>query len=434
MKRNRGVSAGTVVMLAVLALSLGGFFTVLSRLSGEGMDLTRLQVSALSLEKEDRAETDDILISSAEEKAASPVQTAAPAAAEQAREEPEEQGSLTITFGGTAAIEENIRKSCYSSDSQKYDFSLVMNLLGEAFQGDENIVFLENVLMDNAKLSETVVPTDAAEMLTEAGVSMAAAGFSRAYDREKDGILSTRNTLTINGIAPVGIRGSENDEAGTILREHGISAAVLQYTGTVTSSVRKAMAKKEVSYMLPEADPARIAEDIRQARGQGAQAVIVMLNWGKVGGKSPEKTQRALAWQIAEAGADLIIGAGSRIPQTPEWMTVAGTDGTNRKVLCVYSLGTLISDNRKHVNRMSSYLLQVTFREEGGSAVISDLAYVPTYLWRYRQDGTYYYRCLAANRTPPDGMDSDQQTNMAKAAEIAADLLKDSGIRILEQP
>ena len=104
-------------------------------------------------------------------------------------------------------------------------------------------------------------------------------------------------------------------------------------------------------------------------------------------------------------------------------------------MLCVYSLGTLVSDNRKQVNRMSGCLLRVSIeadREKG--TVISDLAYIPTYLWRYRQDGAYYYRCLAANQTPPDGMDSDQQKYMARAAETIAETLKDSGIRVVEQP
>ncbi len=194
------------------------------------------------------------------------------------------------------------------------------------------------------------------------------------------------------------------------------------------------MVKKDAGFAVSEADAAEIARDLQDAREAGAQAVVVMLNWGKVGGKTPEKSQKALAWQIAESGADLIIGAGSRVPQAPEWLSVTDGDGKIRKVLCCYSLGTLISDNRKAINRMSSYVVRATFRQEADGIGIAELSYVPTYLWRYRQDGVYYYRCLPANRTPPDGMDSDQQQNMARAAEQVAETLKDSGIRILEQP
>ena len=35
--------------------------------------------------------------------------------------------------------------------------------------------------------------------------------------------------------------------------------------------------------------------------------VYILLNWGKVGSKTPDKTQKALAQTLANAGADLII-------------------------------------------------------------------------------------------------------------------------------
>ena len=438
MRHNRGISFGTLVMLAVTVLALGGFFVVAGKLSGSGIDLTHERISALKLDTGEREEAGEILLTD-EKRGGSGNPGTAPgssgrtASAETENPNPAGSRGMTLTFGGTVAIEENIRKSAYSSDSRKYDFSLVMNLLQPVFQGDGGAVFLENLLMENTKVSNTVAPAEAAEMLDEAHVTVAAAGFSKAWEKEMTGITATRQALSRYGVTPAGIRGAESDEARVMIRKDEMCVALMEYTGNLGSSTRKAMEKKDAGYAIPEADADRIAADIQEARSQGAQAVVVMLNWGKVGAKSPEKTQRALAWQIAEAGADLIIGAGSRIPQAPEWLTVTGSDGKSRQVLCAYSLGTLISDNRKQINRMSSYALKVTFQEADSGVRISDLAYVPTYLWRYRQDGVYYYRCLAANRTPPDGMDSDQQQNMARAAEQIAETLKDSGIRVVEQ-
>ena len=441
MKRNRGISAGTVLMLALTVLTLGGFFAVAGRLGGSGMDLTQERMSALRLETAEQADPGEVRLSDETQgtAAARNAGEAQPAGSRTAPadEDATESGGpaeLVLTFGGTVAAEENIRKSAYSSDSQKYDFSLVMNLLRDVFQGDGSAVFLENLLMENTKVSATVVPAEAADMLSEAGVTMAAAGFSKVWDKEFAGVLATRQALMNRGVKPLGIHEAETDEPWAMVRSGDLSVAVISFTDMLSASAKKAMAKQGLEYAVAEADSAKISESIQAARAQGAQAVIVLLNWGKAGGKSPEKAQKALAWQIAEAGADLIIGAGSRVPQAPEWLSVTGTDGSTRKVLCAYSLGTLISDNRKQINRLSSYVLKVTFRQEAGGAAISDLAYVPTYLWRYRQDGVYYYRCLAANRTPPDGMDSDQQQNMAKAAEQIAETLKDSSIRVLPQP
>ena len=438
MKQNRGITAGTVIMLTLTVMTIVGFAGVLSRLSGKGTDLSRLRAEALQLgTKTDLSAAEEIRISSADTSGTG--SAGVPAWASTLQSTPAEKETavksqgITIVFGGTVAIEEAVRKSCYASESRKYDFSRVMSLLKDNFQGREAAVFLENVLMDDTKVSETVVPAVGAEMLQEAGVTLAAAGFSGAFGKGLEGIASTRQALSDSGVTPLGIRSVEGTRAGTMLRRDKMSVAVLQYTGTVSASTRKTMAGKNAAYAIPEAEAAQITRDIQQARSEGALAVVVMLNWGKTGGKNPDKAQKALAQQIAEAGADLIIGAGSRIPQAPEWLTVNSARGS-RNVLCVYSLGTLVSDNRKAINRLSSYLLQVTFETDGqGGAAVSDTAYVPTYLWRYRQDGVYSYRCLAANRTPPDGMDSDQQKNMAKAAESIAELLENSGIRVLEQ-
>lgn len=439
-KQIRGISAGTVVMLAVTVLSVIGFALVMNRLSGKGADLSRLQMSALKLGTEAVPDTGDILIVSADtqEMRTDSAENTAPAgmpadAAEEAGTAA--RNSLTLTFGGTVAVESAIRKSCYAADSKKYDFSLLLNLMRDEFRGEGTTVFLENLLTDNAKMTDTVIPANAAEMLSEAGINLAAAGFAKAFDQGLDGLQATRQALSGYGVRTLGIRPEAENPAAVTLRQGNLAVTLLQYTGTVPASVRKTMAKKDAAEAIPEADADRIAADIRQAREAGADAVAVLLNWGKTGGKNPEKAQKALAWKIAEAGADLIIGAGSRIPQTPEWMAVTGSDGQTRQVLCVYSLGTLISDNRKAINRMSSYLLRVTFRKDGGVMnAAENLQYIPTYVWRYKQDGVYYYRCLAANRTPPDGMDSEQQKNMAKAAETIADVLEGSGIRIAEQP
>ena len=186
------------------------------------------------------------------------------------------------------------------------------------------------------------------------------------------------------------------------------------------------MDKKEESDTVPAAESERIAADITEARNRGAEAVIVLMNWGKVG-KTPDKAQKALAQSIADAGADLIIGAGSRVPQAAEYLTVQQPDGNEKEILCIWSLGTVLSGDRSNIRRISGYLLHVRIHmTRDGKAAVEQPEYTPLYTWRYRQDGQYYYRCLAANRTPPDGMDNEQIKNMDKAAEAVRSALAGS--------
>ena len=134
---------------------------------------------------------------------------------------------------------------------------------------------------------------------------------------------------------------------------------------------------------------------------------------------------RNLAQQIADAGADLIIGNGSRIVSGAETLT-AGETG--REVLCVWSLGTALSGDRSSVRRIAGMLLQATVSVDSGRTEIRDVCYIPLYTWKYRQDSRFYYRCLAADREVPDGMDTEQQKMMKKAAETVRNAMKDAPV------
>ena len=208
------------------------------------------------------------------------------------------------------------------------------------------------------------------------------------------------------------------------MEKNGIRTAVMQYTDTISAGTRKNMAKKGMNGAVPPADGEAIAEDIANARKQGADVVLVLLNWGKTG-KAPDKAMRALAQKIADAGADLIIGNGSRIVSGAEMLTAAET---GRQVLCVWSLGTVLSGDRSNIKRIAGMMLEATVISENGRTEIRGFRYIPLYTWKYKQDGRFQYRCMAADGTVPDGMDSEQKKMMKKAAETVRSAMKDSPV------
>ena len=299
-----------------------------------------------------------------------------------------------------------------------------MMMLKKQLKANLNVAFLENVLSDEAKKTDTVASRETALMLSSAGFNAAACGFSKAYALEASGILSTRNALNERGILPLGIL-DENGEQVLIREMNGIRVAIMQYTDTIPAATRKTMIKNGDNGRIPEADADQIAADIGKAREKGAQAVIILINWGK-SGKAVDRAQRTLAQQIADAGADLIIGNGSRTVQTMEELTAAGT---GQKVPCFWSLGTMLSANRNSAGRLAGMLIHITIRaSENGKAGIHEMTYTPLYTWKFKQDGRYYYRCMACGEVP-DGMDSEQQKIMEKAAGIVRDTMQGTGMR-----
>ena len=422
MRKNgkRKISAGTVAVLTVTVLVLAGTGFVWSRLtSGKTVDLSGLQPESLDLQINTGRpeEIPDIPQAGTPTPAPAPRPTDTPV--------PEAKGkSFTLTAAGTVALEGEVRKNSYYSDTKQYDYYDIMTLLKKELQSDLNIAFTENLFSEDGKVTDTVSSGAGAAMLKAAGFNAAAGGFSKAYDKAEAGIAATRKLLPEYGIRPVGI--CENGETDRIctMDMNGIRTALLQYTDTIPAATRKKMEKNGQGSAVPAAEAESIAADISRARESGCEAVIVLLNWGKTG-KAPDKNMRNLAQQIADAGADLIIGNGSRIVSGAETLT-AGETG--REVLCVWSLGTALSGDRSSVRRIAGMLLQATVSVDSGRTEIRDVCYVPLYTWKYRQDSRFYYRCLAADREVPDGMDTEQQKMMKKAAETVRNAMKDAPV------
>ena len=409
-RNRRGYSLGTVVMSVLVLLVLGGSALVMARLSGgASVDLNAVASEVVSLARGDGQTGEVPLILKNTAAPAGETGNTAPAAAVRTPEKAQ-SGSFTLTMGGVMALAGEVRKNSQSADSKKYDYSDVLMLLESSFDSDLNGLFLENLLSDTAKISDVVAPENVAEVLKGAGMNLIGCGFPKAYDQGTKGISDTRMALMERSIQPVGLRDPEEQHEITTRTVKGCQVAVLHYTSGVSSATRKTMAKNGAEDVIPAAEAEQIAADIREAREQGAQAVIVLLNWGKTG-RAPDKSQITLATAIAAAGADLIIGAGSRQPQGAEYLT--GPEG--RQVLCCWSLGSLITGDRSSVKRIAGYLLHVSFRAEENGVRLEKAEYTPVYTWKFKQDGGFYYRCVAADQTAPDGMDSEQTKNMAKA-------------------
>lgn len=426
-RQKRKFSAGTKFMLGLLAIVLCGSAIVLGRLSsGATVDLSKLQMNILDLQETFSPDTGT---TTAETRAPDPetgTQTAAVTAKPAAEEAPASgpaNASYTLTFGGSISLSGEARKNSWNGDAKMYDYTDVMMLLSPHVKADVSGVFLENILSDEHKTNDNVAPASAVSVLREAGFSIAACGFSQAYAAGRGGIEATLNVLGEQQIQAVGIGRAEGSTSAAT-NAGGIKTVFLQYTDTIPSKTRKSMAKDGTDGLIPAAELSRITEDIASARAQGAEAVIVLLNWGKTQ-KDPDKAQKQLAEGIAQAGVDLIIGNGSHVPQTAEYIT--GNNGKN--VLCVWSLGTLLGGDRANIKRVSGYLLHVTVQSDGqGGVEILRPEYTPVYAWKYKQDGRYYYHCIASNGSIPDGMDNDQRKKMADSAKTVESALQGSPV------
>ncbi|MGN1020404.1 MAG: CapA family protein [Aristaeellaceae bacterium] len=435
-RKRRGVSLGTVIMLALTLVVAAVSLSLLSRLMGDTtieLDTGRM-LQALSItDGLPELSLSDIPIS-----ISTGQPTSTPAPADQAQtalpatmppqvtaaptETPYAGGSFTLTLGGSICMDDAVRKSCYYSESQKYDFTELLSLIRGELQSDLVMLSLENLIVPTAKVSSLIAPDAVMNAMASSGVDMVALGFPQVYDQGADGLASTVQAARNAGLTTLGAYTSQEDADNLrLVTLNNVQVAFLHYVQALSSKSAKAIKTADAAYAAPVAEEARIQADIAQARAAGAQVVIVSVSWS--GTKStPTQTQTTLAQQIADAGADVIVGTGTGILQPVTWLNGQG----GHRTLCAYSLGALVSESRSN-GGVAAALLQLRIAVDGtGQIIYEQTSYTPTYIWRYKQDSQYQYRVVASDQPAPDGMSDDQQDAMARALVNAQKYMGDA--------
>jgi poly-gamma-glutamate capsule biosynthesis protein CapA/YwtB (metallophosphatase superfamily) len=188
-------------------------------------------------------------------------------------------------------------------------------------------------------------PPERTHFLSDAGFDLLSIANNHRLDCGLYGYMGTKTYLKQNGMEPI--------PAGliTVYREvNGVKLAFLAINATT----------KIQSESLLKA--------ITAARKQGA-VVVVSIHWGDEYSVEPNKFQRALARQMAEAGAALIWGHHPHVLQPVEWIEIP-CDVLNparvcQKTLVLYSLGNALFDQYGLPDTRQSALVMVEVSQNG---------------------------------------------------------------------
>jgi poly-gamma-glutamate capsule biosynthesis protein CapA/YwtB (metallophosphatase superfamily) len=220
-------------------------------------------------------------------------------------------------------------------------------LAPELQAADLSLANLESPLAELAPPSGTgggynlCAPAKRAGLLSIWGLDLLSLANNHRFDCGPDGPIETARLLTSLGIAPIG-PGPE-----PLQREiHGLKLAFLAFD--------------DVSSPL---DGAAAAQAIQSARKQGA-VVVVSVHWGAEYQAGASDRQKALAEQLAQAGAALIVGTHPHVLQPAEWIpTPLG------KTLVLYSLGNALFDQPGLPDTRQSALVVVRLDAQGVQSV-----------------------------------------------------------------
>ena len=169
----------------------------------------------------------------------------------------------------------------------------------------------------------------------------------------------------------------QTDERGIgYMTVKGITFAILNYTygpnmEVIPSSIRGHLnilcnynqqnGQLDFTTLNPQ-----VLEDIAAAREQ-ADVVVVCPHWGTEYSTKPSSYQEQFALQMAEAGADVIIGTHPHVVQPVEWIEAENGGRT----LCFYSLGNYVSTQKEGICMLEA-MAWITFHVDEYGVSISE--------------------------------------------------------------
>lgn len=447
--RRRGISFGTVFMLLITIAVAGACAVVLPRLAGNmemridtqqianaitsSLDLPELTLSDIPIFPKP-ADTESAAtmppgaitmnggaVIQAPTITSNPSVTPAPG-----------PRTFTLTAAGTMTFDSEIRKAAYSSESKTYDYTPSFALINQGVSSDLCLATLENTLVNDGKLSDVNVTADVLAGIASAGLDMLALGHDHILDLGLEGLNKTAAAVRNAGFTALGIQTEKQEtQSPLIINLNGVQVAFLHYTDMMSNAGKKAIKAEDCAYAVPAYQPEVVASDIQAARSQGAQVVIVMIHWDSGSQNKATQEQQNIAQSVADAGADILLGAHSKVVLPIAYLTGNRPDGTKRPTLVCYSLGALLTGSRSNSNIAGMLLhLNISLDPASGVVAFDKVEYTPTYIWRYKENGHYVYQVIASNQKAPESMDTSQRDVMQRALDRINKQMMDSPAKL----
>lgn len=229
--------------------------------------------------------------------------------------------------------------------------------------------------------------------LKKAGVDIVSVANNHIMDAGVAGLKRTLDNISAAGLVYTGA-GKTKKEAAEMktAAADGIVVGFLAYTYSTNERLPSHNADAPGVNILryhSAGDLEQAAVYVQHAK-KSADLIIVSLHWGDEYATQPTYWQRKTAYELIEAGADIIIGHHPHVLQPIEIYTA----GDGRKGLIAYSLGNFISSQNKGVsfNNKDNYralrgdgiILNITASKSGDKVIIEKIGFIP--IWTLREN------------------------------------------------
>lgn len=336
--------------------------------------------------------------------------------------------SVEITAIGDVLMHMGIVNSQYDEATGNYNFDdnfeYVLEYLSRA---DLAIANLETTLSGKEKgysgYPTFNSPDEIANAMSNSGIDIVNNINNHSMDMGKDGFLRTRKVLLEKGLECIGSRTSQNDKRYIIQNIKGINIGIIGYGYTTEADgsgrgLNGIPIPNDIYPLMNTFNPNNLEKDfidmknqIENMRSDGADAIVFHIHWGEEYQLEPNESQKNLAQLLANENVDVILGGH---PHTVQPIDIIYSDNKKHKTIVAYSLGNIISNQRKETvgnpYTEDGVIVNVKISKNfnTGEVIAEEVNYIPTWVQIEVNSGEKIYRIVPFEEENKDYLSQEE--------------------------
>lgn len=317
--------------------------------------------------------------------------------------DPEKDVEITLSAVGDIMFHMSQILGGYDESTDSYDFKPYFEAIKPIIEAaDIAVGNFEGTTAGKDKVYQAYplfnAPDEVLDAIKDAGFDVMSTVNNHTLDMRKHGVIRTIEKMDEKGIAHVGTYVEKPDTRVLMQDVKGVKIAFLAYT-EMLNGLESVMTPEDLNTMINVLDKTKIKEDIAYAKENNADFIVMIVHWGTEYVRSYNNNQKTWADFMVAEGVDLILGSHPHVIQEAEYRVL-----DDRKAFVAYSTGNFISNQRQEslpddpVQIEDGVILNVKIKKsaETGKTTIEDVSYIPTWVYRGKQQGksTYTYKVL----------------------------------------
>ena len=319
--------------------------------------------------------------------------------------------SINLTAVGDVMAHSPQLKAQYNSQNNTYSFDNNFKYIKKYIENsDLSIANLETTLAGES-VGYSSYPTfntpDAiATALKNTGFDIISTINNHTFDKGTQGFDRTLSVLKELELETVGTKSDISDDDYIIKDINGIKLGITSYSyGDIINSdkylngIKLSDECKDRANIFSSSNVNDAFNTINNtiSKLNDTDMQVLIIHWGNEYQRVPSEFQSQLAQKLSDAGVDIIIGSHPHVVQPVEM--IKSSDG-NTETLIVYSLGNLISNQRRETLGNSytedGLIVSIDINKDSydGNAYVSSVKCIPTWVNKYSDNNKLVYEVV----------------------------------------